>query len=731
MFAAMEAMAIDALGGQQCADALVAEVARERASAARRLLLVGQWAVLNDGDSIPARHDAAGRLLPGTEQARAYGGDGTPDVAEFAVHELALLLGVPERVAAGQVGDVVDLVHRHPVLWARVGETAAADAPGADPARAVGMVQAWQATYVARRCRNAGLSLEAARWVDARTTKDLGRQAWSRFTETLEARIKAADPVLAERRRREKEATRRVTVSRTNDEGMKSLTVLLPAAQIIVMRARIHQLALILHATSTPTSAATGAGPGSREGLRQLEADAAFLLCTNPLQALQHLITAAGKHADGQAKDSPGAGPNGQAGAPTPDQSDPEQSAPGDGAGQNTAGGVGEVGSVGGQDAGPEHAGAQTAGARAAHPQITDAAPAAGQLAGRDLDDPKRLFDDRPVRGWEGGPRPDDAWIPPARAGSLGDGSAPGDPAADPPDGLPRQHPPDLPAGPGEVPRGALRGALRGPGAPAGPEPPPEPGLEMVPEAAVHPSQRDDACPTCGHDSTRPAVDSAPIRPGPGDLAALENLGLGAGKLRPAAVLYLHATLNEFRAGTGVVRFENEGVAFSHAEAVALLGHCQVKITRVVDLDDHQPVDAYEPGDRLAEQARLVHPTTVFPFSGTSSRATGVDLDHLDPYVPPDQGGKPGQTRLDNLAPLGRASHRVKTHGRGWSTRSPLFGIYLWRTPHGYCFRRDPAGTTPLGKMTATEYTQYTHDLAQEIAWDQLDDDELGNTCTA
>ncbi len=179
-----------------------------------------------------------------------------------------------------------------------------------------------------------------------------------------------------------------------------------------------------------------------------------------------------------------------------------------------------------------------------------------------------------------------------------------------------------------------------------------------------------------------------------------------------------------------MVRLENEGVAFSHAEAVALLGHFQVKITRVVDLNDHQPVDAYETGDRLAEQVRLVQPTTVFPFSATSSRATGVDLDHLDPYVPPELGGEPGQTRLDNLAPLGRASHRVKTHGRGWSARSPLFGIYLWRTPHGYCFRRDPTGTTPLGKMTATEYTQYTHDLAQEIAWDQLDD-ELGNTCTA
>ena len=104
-------------------------------------------------------------------------------------------------------------------------ETADCDAPGRDPALAVGMVQAWQARYVARRTRHAKLSAEAARWVDQRTTRHLGSVAWSRFCDLLDARIKAADPVLAEQRRREKEATKRVTVSRTNDEGMKTLTV--------------------------------------------------------------------------------------------------------------------------------------------------------------------------------------------------------------------------------------------------------------------------------------------------------------------------------------------------------------------------------------------------------------------------------------------------------------------------------------------------------------------------
>ncbi|MGN6128773.1 MAG: proline-rich domain-containing protein [Nocardioidaceae bacterium] len=637
----MDAVAIDELDGQQCADALVAEVAHERAAAARRLLLIGQWATIHNEDTLHARHDATGRLLPGTEQARTYGGDGTPMVAEFAVHELALLLGVPERVAAGQLGDVLDLVHRHPQLWARVHEAATADAPGADPALAVGLVQAWQATYVARRFRAAGLSAEAARWVDARTTRHLGRQAWTRFTETLEARIKAADPVLAERRRRAREATRRVSVSRTNDEGLKSLTVLLPAAQIILVRARIHQIALILKSH------------GATDALAQLEADAAFLLCTNPLAALQYLITAAGNS----------------------------------------------------QPAG-EHA-----------PQPNENPPGDGSAAERDFDDPHHLFDDRLVRGREGSPAPGDDWYP----GPLGPNQPrPDEPATDePPDGVPQQRPPGDSAAHGQ----AEGMQCTDPPADSSGEGAPQ-SSGLIREAALHPSQRDDSCPTCGHAPARPAWEGSARTQADSPSNPLVSLqGLDAGKLRPRAVLYLHASEIDFRAGTGVVRFENDGIAFSHAEAVALLGHCHVKITRVIDLADHQPVDAYEAPDRLAEQVRLAHPTAVFPYAATSSRAAGVDLDHLRAYVPLDQGGEPGQTSLDNLAPLGRGSHRVKTHGRGWSLHNPLFGVHLWRTPHGYCFQRDAYGTTPLGKMTAEEFAQHTRDLGQEEDWDRLDDE--------
>ena len=116
----------------------------------------------------------------------------------------------------------------------------------------------------------------------------------------------------------------------------------------------------------------------------------------------------------------------------------------------------------------------------------------------------------------------------------------------------------------------------------------------------------------------------------------------------------------------------------------------------VLDLEVDHPVDGYEVPDRLREQVRLRTPAEVFPWSGNLSRRK--DLDHTVPYLSPDRGGPPGQTRVGNLGPLSRYGHRVKTHGRGWRHHQPVPGVFLWRTPHGYWFRTDHTGTHRLGK---------------------------------
>ncbi|TWG92932.1 hypothetical protein L615_006700000010, partial [Nocardioides sp. J9] len=59
----------------------------------------------------------------------------------------------------------------------------------------------------------------------------------------------------------------------------------------------------------------------------------------------------------------------------------------------------------------------------------------------------------------------------------------------------------------------------------------------------------------------------------------------------------------------------------------------------------------------------------------------------------------------DNLAPLTRTHHRIKTHA-GWQARQPFPGITIWRDPHGAHYLVDPTGTrriTPTrGEQTPT-----------------------------
>ncbi|MDQ3615579.1 MAG: hypothetical protein M3393_02940, partial [Actinomycetota bacterium] len=69
--------------------------------------------------------------------------------------------------------------------------------------------------------------------------------------------------------------------------------------------------------------------------------------------------------------------------------------------------------------------------------------------------------------------------------------------------------------------------------------------------------------------------------------------------------------------------------------------------------------------------------------------------DHITPYVPPDEGGPPGQTAADKLAQPCRRHHRLKTHS-GWSYTMPEPGLYLWRSPTGRRYLVDHTGTTTL-----------------------------------
>jgi hypothetical protein len=126
----------------------------------------------------------------------------------------------------------------------------------------------------------------------------------------------------------------------------------------------------------------------------------------------------------------------------------------------------------------------------------------------------------------------------------------------------------------------------------------------------------------------------------------------------------------------------------------ALLGdHCTISMKPVIDLPaGHTPVDNYGIPARLREQLQLRYPTDVFPYTAAVNRR--IDLDHTIPYISPDRGGPPGQTRIGNLGPYLRHNH--KTHG-GWQVRQPEPGIWLWRSPHGRIYLVNASGTHQLG----------------------------------
>ncbi|MBU2076334.1 MAG: HNH endonuclease [Actinobacteria bacterium] len=129
----------------------------------------------------------------------------------------------------------------------------------------------------------------------------------------------------------------------------------------------------------------------------------------------------------------------------------------------------------------------------------------------------------------------------------------------------------------------------------------------------------------------------------------------------------------------------------------------QVTVKPVVDLHDQIAVDSYEIPDRISQRVKLKRTTCVFPHCTRASAK--VDLDHIEEYVPPDQGGPPGQTSTQNLAPLCRRHHRAKTHPSPVSTNSTNTRwdyhqltptTWLWTSPHGIRLLVHPDGTTEL-----------------------------------
>jgi hypothetical protein len=104
-------------------------------------------------------------------------------------------------------------------------------------------------------------------------------------------------------------------------------------------------------------------------------------------------------------------------------------------------------------------------------------------------------------------------------------------------------------------------------------------------------------------------------------------------------------------------------------------------------------VDEHDPPEAIRETVILRDRHCIFPWCGRDARS--CDLDHIEPYLPLDEGGPPGQTAASKLAPLCRRHHNTKT-SRRWRYQPNRDGTYTWHSPHGSTYLVTPLGTTTL-----------------------------------
>ena len=120
----------------------------------------------------------------------------------------------------------------------------------------------------------------------------------------------------------------------------------------------------------------------------------------------------------------------------------------------------------------------------------------------------------------------------------------------------------------------------------------------------------------------------------------------------------------------------------------------------VIDLNEHIHVEGHEVPARLREQVILRDHACVFPWCTRSARKTDADQ-----TIPHADGGT---TSSDNIAPLCRRHHRLKTHS-AWTYTMLEPGSFLWSSPHGYQLLRDHHGTLDVSRDPETRLLRAPH----------------------
>lgn len=193
----------------------------ENAARVRLLQLARDWALLHG-----ALDAAASPALPGAERLVPFGGEGTPEVAEFCAAELGAALSLSPHAARSMMADALDLVHRLPRVWARV---------------VGGEAKPWVAQQLAAHTRD--LSLQVVAMVDRIIAPYLPRLGWGRVRSVVDGLAIEADPEAARERAARAAAAQGVWVGPSTDHGLKEVFIRAEAADAIWFDAAVTRVA--------------------------------------------------------------------------------------------------------------------------------------------------------------------------------------------------------------------------------------------------------------------------------------------------------------------------------------------------------------------------------------------------------------------------------------------------------------------------------------------------------
>ncbi|GAA3580227.1 HNH endonuclease signature motif containing protein [Kribbella ginsengisoli] len=237
--------------------------ADEHEAGIQRLLLAVHYADLHpDPAMIPADQSC-----PGAERALHPGGPGCPGIAEFAVAEYGVVLGLSIETAAKTLGQALALRHRLPLIWDRV------LAREAIP---------WRAREAATASMH--LSVDAAAIVDTRVAPIINTVGPIQLRNIIKAALWEADPETAKAAAEQKARERGVYLGRSDDHGTSTIVVKADTGSVIFFDATIDQMADALNNLEGPAP-------------RQAQRARAFSIMADPslshlfLQVAQYLAT--------------------------------------------------------------------------------------------------------------------------------------------------------------------------------------------------------------------------------------------------------------------------------------------------------------------------------------------------------------------------------------------------------------------------------------------------------